>query len=145
MVHELRQRLAPDCLPVFTSDGLNQYFYALTAHFGQSVDGVGRRARQWHLAAELIYAQVKKHYRRRRLVRLTYVMRCGTRVVLQTTLQALGLSGRLNTAFVERLKKDATPERGSPDPPQLGNHAGRAAAALAFGVVARVLPLRPAA
>src|SRR5262245_11705907 len=30
-------------------------------------------------------------------------MRCGTRVALQTTLQALGLSGRLNTAFVERL------------------------------------------
>src|SRR5262249_23296876 len=28
---------------------------------------------------------------------------CGTREVLQTTLQALGLSGRLNTAFVERL------------------------------------------
>lgn len=49
MVHDLRQRLAPSCLPVFTSDGLNQYFYALTAHFGQWVDGVGRRARQWPL------------------------------------------------------------------------------------------------
>jgi hypothetical protein len=24
----------PGCLPVFTSDGLNRYFYALTAHFG---------------------------------------------------------------------------------------------------------------
>jgi transposase-like protein/IS1 family transposase len=103
MVHELRQRLAPDCLPVFTSDGLNHYFYALTAHFGQWVDGVGRQARQWHLAEELIYGQVKKRYRRRRLLGVTYVMRCGTRVVLQTTLQALGLSGRLNTAFVERL------------------------------------------
>src|SRR4029079_9564223 len=32
VIHELRQRLAPSCLPVFTSDGLNQYFYALTAH-----------------------------------------------------------------------------------------------------------------
>jgi transposase-like protein/IS1 family transposase len=103
MVHALRQRLAPDCLPIFTSDGLNHYFYALTAHFGQWVDGVGRRARQWQVAAQLIYGQVKKHYRRRRLVRVTYVMRCGTRVVLQTSLQALGLSGRLNTAFVERL------------------------------------------
>src|SRR5262245_50742243 len=41
VVHDLRQRLAPGCLPVFTSDGLNQYFYALTAHFGQWVDGVG--------------------------------------------------------------------------------------------------------
>ncbi len=34
VVHDLRQRLASDCLPVFTSDGLNLYFYALTAHFG---------------------------------------------------------------------------------------------------------------
>ncbi len=32
-IHELRQRLARGCLPVFTSDGLNLYFYALTAHF----------------------------------------------------------------------------------------------------------------
>jgi IS1 family transposase len=102
MVHELRQRLAPDCLPVFTSDGLNHSFYALTAHFGQWVEGVGRQARQWQVIAELIYGQVKKHYRRRQLVRVTYIMRCGTRVVLQRTLQALGLSGRLNTAFVER-------------------------------------------
>jgi IS1 family transposase len=34
VVHDLRQRLAPACIPVFTSDGLNLYFYALTAHFG---------------------------------------------------------------------------------------------------------------
>src|SRR5262249_6779109 len=33
-IHSLRQLLAPDCLPLFTSDGLNLYFYALTAHFG---------------------------------------------------------------------------------------------------------------
>jgi hypothetical protein len=35
MIHSLRQILAPGCLPLFTSDGLNLYFYALTAHFGQ--------------------------------------------------------------------------------------------------------------
>ena len=50
LVHDLRQRLAPGCIPVCTSDGLNQYFYALTAHFGQWVDGSGRRARQWLVA-----------------------------------------------------------------------------------------------
>ena len=33
-IHSLRQILAPGCLPLFTSDGLNLYFYALTAHFG---------------------------------------------------------------------------------------------------------------
>jgi hypothetical protein len=35
LIHSLRESLAPDCLPLFTSDGLNLYFYALTAHFGQ--------------------------------------------------------------------------------------------------------------
>ena len=35
MIHELHGRLASGCPPVFTSDGLNLYFYALTAHFGQ--------------------------------------------------------------------------------------------------------------
>jgi hypothetical protein len=35
VIHSLRQLLAPGCIPLFTSDGLNLYFYALTAHFGQ--------------------------------------------------------------------------------------------------------------
>ena len=47
LVHDLRQRLAPGCLPVFTSNGLRHYFGALTAHFGQWLPGVGRRRRQW--------------------------------------------------------------------------------------------------
>jgi IS1 family transposase len=103
VVHELQTRLVPGCLPVFTSDGLNQYFYALTAHFGQWVVGVGRQARVWQVAAGLIYGQVKKRYQRRRLVPLSDLMRCGSREALHSTLQGLGLSGRLNTAFVERL------------------------------------------
>jgi len=64
---------------------------------------VGRRARQWQVAAGLIYGQVKKRYQRRKLVRVTQVMRYGTRERLKTALRELGLSGRLNTAFVERL------------------------------------------
>jgi IS1 family transposase len=102
-VHALHQRLAPGCIPVFTSHGLNLYFYALTAHFGQWVATVGQRAQRWQLAAGLIYGQVKKTYRRRKLVRVTPVMRCGTYVELTATLKQLGLSGRLNTAFIERL------------------------------------------
>jgi len=64
---------------------------------------VGQRARQWQVAANLIYGQVKKRYRRQRLVGVTYVLRCGTRAALRSALQGLGLSGRLNTAFVERV------------------------------------------
>jgi IS1 family transposase len=103
VVHSLRQKLAPDCLPVFTSDGLSLYFYALTAHFGQWVVAAGRRTRQWQVAADLIYGQVKKRYRRRQLVGVTQLMRCGTRQQLRVALQEVGLSGRLNTAFIERV------------------------------------------
>jgi hypothetical protein len=51
----------------------------------------------------LIYGQVKKSYRRRKLVRVTQVMRLGTQADLTVALQALGFSGRLNTAFIERV------------------------------------------
>jgi hypothetical protein len=33
LIHSLRQLLAPDCLPLFTSDGLNLYFYAALGPF----------------------------------------------------------------------------------------------------------------
>jgi IS1 family transposase len=101
VVHALRDRLAPGCVPVVTSDGLRLYYYALTAHFGQWVR-TGRR-RVWQVADTLLYGQVQKIYRRRRLVRVRYRMRCGTLAHLRATLQALGLSGRLTTAFVERV------------------------------------------
>jgi hypothetical protein len=35
VVHELKGRLAAGCVPVFSTDGLKHYFYALTAHFGK--------------------------------------------------------------------------------------------------------------
>jgi transposase-like protein len=144
VVHDLYGRLAPGCIPIFTSDGLNQYFYALTAHFGQWLAGAGRRTREWHVAAGLIYGQVKKTYRRRKLVRVSQVMRCGTLAALRVALTAVGLSGRLNTAFVERVKKDAAPERSGPGSLHLVDCAGRAAAARACGLVARLLSLCPA-
>jgi IS1 family transposase len=105
VIHTLRRRLAPGCLPLFTSDGLNLYFYALTAHFGQrlALDRRGRNVYRWQVAANLIYGQVKKCYRRRKLVRVRHVMRLGTQADLTATLQRLGLSGRLNTAFIERV------------------------------------------
>ena len=105
LIHSLRQMLAPGCLPLFTSDGLNLYFYALTAHFGQwlQVGRRGRNVRQWQVAAGLIYGQVKKSYRRRKLVRVSQVMRLGTADALKAALQGMGFSGRLNTAFIERV------------------------------------------
>ena len=46
---------------------------------------------------------MQKHYRARRLVRVTPRMLCGTWACMRITLLGLGLSGTLNTAFVERL------------------------------------------
>jgi IS1 family transposase len=105
LIHSLQQLLTPGCLPLFTSDGLNLYFYALTAHFGKWREERcrGRNVRQWQVAAGLIYGQVKKSYRGRKLVRVSQVMRLGTQADLKAALQGLGFSGRLNTAFIERV------------------------------------------
>ena len=59
--------------------------------------------RRWQVESSLIYGQVKKCYRRRKLIRVTHVMRLGTEVSLTATLQGLGFSERLNTAFIERV------------------------------------------
>jgi transposase InsO family protein len=63
----------------------------------------GRNVCRWQVAAGLIYGQVKKSYRRRKLVRVTPVMRLGTEDALKASLQGMGFSGRLNTAFIERV------------------------------------------
>jgi IS1 family transposase len=84
----------------------------LSAHFGQwlQVGRRGRKVKQWQVAPGLIYGQVKKIYRRRKLVRVSHVMRLGTEDALQATLQGLGFSGRLNTAFIERVNLTARHE-----------------------------------
>jgi transposase InsO family protein len=105
LIHSLRQLLAPGCIPLFTSDGLNLYFYALTAHFGhwRQVCRRGHNMRSWQVEPGLIYGQVKKCYRRRKLVRVRHIMRLGTQADLSVALQGMGFSGRLNTAFIERV------------------------------------------
>jgi IS1 family transposase len=103
VVHPLTLVLAPGCLLVFTCDGLNLYFYALTAHFGQwSTDPTTGQV-CWQVAHDLIYGQVKKSYRRRKLQFVERLMRLGDLPHLTERLKTLGLSGSLNTAFVERL------------------------------------------
>src|SRR6266480_4926941 len=54
VIHSLRLILATGCLPLFTSDGLNLYFYAITAHFGQwlQVGCRGRKVLRWQVAAK---------------------------------------------------------------------------------------------
>jgi IS1 family transposase len=101
LIHALREMLAEGCVPLVTTDGLRQYFYAVTAHFGSWV--TQGRHRVWQVSPALLYGQVQKRYRARRLVRVTPRVLCGTGEHIRTTLQHLGFSGTLNTAFVERL------------------------------------------
>jgi IS1 family transposase/transposase-like protein len=101
LVHALRATLAPSCVPLVTSDGLRHSYYALTAHFGRWV-GTGRR-RTWQVDPRLCYGQVQKQYRRRRLVRVRRRTVCGSGGRLRVALRALGWSGVVQTAFVERL------------------------------------------
>jgi hypothetical protein len=51
----------------------------------------------------LLYGQVQKRYRARRLVRVSQRVLCGTWERVRATLQRLGLRGTVNTAFIERL------------------------------------------
>jgi IS1 family transposase len=100
LVHALRATLAPACVPLVTTDGLRHYYYALTAHFGCWV-GTGRR--RWQVDPRLLYGQVQKCYRPRRVVRVRRRVVCGRGGTLRAALRALGASGLVQTAFVERL------------------------------------------
>jgi len=102
-VHEVSQRLAPGWLPVFSSDGLALYFFALTAHFGEWVHTVGERRRVWTVKLQLLYAQVIKRYRRRHVAEVRHQVQLGTPEAYRQALWAAGFSGRIQTAFVERL------------------------------------------
>jgi len=70
---------------------------------GKSYVVEGALCKRRQVAAGLIYGQVKKNYRQRTLIRVTHVMRLGTEAALEATLLRLGLTGRLNTAFIERV------------------------------------------
>jgi IS1 family transposase len=103
LVHAVCLTLAPGCVPVCTSDGLKLYFYALTAHFGHWLTDPATGKPKWQVALELLYGQVIKAYRRRKLAKVERRIQLGQRENLQQTLQRLGFTGSINTAFVERL------------------------------------------
>jgi len=102
VVHELKGRLRPSCIPVFSTDGLKNYFYALTAHFGkwELLDG---KKPVWVLLSDFVYAQVIKHQRRRRTIAVEWRMLCGKEEDYRERLKAAGLSGKINSSYVERI------------------------------------------
>jgi hypothetical protein len=71
VVHELKGRLRAGYLPVFSSDGLKHYYYALTVHFGSWANQGGKKP-VWVLMGDLLYGQVIQHPRRRKTVDLEW-------------------------------------------------------------------------
>jgi hypothetical protein len=114
----------------------------LSAHFGhwREVRQRGHIVRRWQVAAGLIYGQVKKGYRRRKLVRVTHVMHLGTQTALQVTRPRLGFSGRLNTAFIERVNLTVRHDSRA-GPSYLGHGEACSTPARSRGVVASVVSL----
>jgi len=110
VVHQVVQVLAPHCIPLCLTDGLKEYGTALLTHFGSWRQPARRRDKgplpkpRWMPVPALLYAQVVKSYRRRRIVGVTYRVVFGTMERVQQGLSACGR--KLNTAFVERLNLD---------------------------------------
>ena len=52
------------CVPAFTSDGLRQYFYALTAHFGHWK--YPDKQWKWLVSDALLYGQLIKRRNKRK-------------------------------------------------------------------------------
>ncbi len=109
-VHQVTQVLAPGCVPLCVTDGLKDYGTALLTHFGQWMQPERRQDKgprpqpRWMPLPELLYAQVVKSYRRRRLVRVSHRVVFGTVEAVQQVLAQCGWT--INTAFVERLNLD---------------------------------------
>ena len=107
VVHQVMEVLAPGCIPLFVTDGFKEYMSALLSHFGSWVQPARRQATgpapkpRWMPLPELLYAQVVKTTRRRRLVRVSHRVVFGTFEAVQQVLAACGW--QINTSFVERL------------------------------------------
>jgi IS1 family transposase len=110
MVHQVTRVLVPGCVPLFMTDGLKDYGTAFLTHVGHWMQPERRQAKgpmpkpRWMALPELLYAQVVKSYRRRRIVEVTHRVVFGTRLAIEQMLARCGWT--INTAFVERLNLD---------------------------------------
>jgi IS1 family transposase len=107
LVHQVTQVLAPRCVPLFVTDGFREYLTALLTHYGQWVQFPRRQATgstpkpRWMPLPQLLYAQVVKTVRRRRLVEVKHRVVFGTLEAVNAVLAPLGC--QINTSYVERL------------------------------------------
>jgi IS1 family transposase len=107
ILHQITQLLVPGGVPLFLSDGNPHYLTAIVAHFGHWTQPPRRQASgpaprlRWMPLPGLLYAQVVKTMRRRRIVGVKHRVVFGTKVTVEQVLAACGWPS--NTSFVERL------------------------------------------
>jgi hypothetical protein len=105
LVHQVTQVLAPGCAPLFLTDGFLDYLTALVTHYGQWMQPGRRQSRgpmakpRWMPLPTLLYAQMVKSYRRRRLIGVTHRVVFGTRETIERILAKRGW--KINTSFIE--------------------------------------------
>ncbi len=110
LVHHVTQVLAPECAPLFLTDGFREYLTALVTHYGQWIQPERRQAKgprpkpRWMPLPQLLYAQVVKSYRRRRIAGGKHRVVFGTAETIESILAKRGW--KINTAFIERLHLD---------------------------------------
>jgi IS1 family transposase len=110
VLHQLVRVLAPGCVPLFLTDGFKEYKAAILSHFGHWMQPERRQDKgprpkpRWMPRPELLYAQVVKSYRRRRIVGVTHRVVFGTQLAIEQVLAACGWT--ISTAFIERLNLD---------------------------------------
>jgi hypothetical protein len=105
VVHQVAQVLAPGWVPLCLTDGFTEYTTALLTHYGQWVQPARQRAQgpapkpRWMPLPQLLYAQVVKTVRRRRLAQVHHRVVFGTLEAVNAVLAPLGC--QINTAFIE--------------------------------------------
>jgi IS1 family transposase len=107
LVHQVTQVLAPECAPLFLTDGFREYLTALVTHYGEWIHPGRRQAKgpqpkpRWMPVPGLLYAQVVKSYRRRRITAVTHRVVFGVRETIESILANRGW--KINTSLIERL------------------------------------------
>jgi hypothetical protein len=90
VLHQITQLLAPGCVPLFLSDGNPSYLPAIVRHFGHWVQLPRRHAKgsaprpRWMPLSGLLYAQVIKKTKRRRVVEVSHRVLLGTQAAYST-------------------------------------------------------------
>ena len=110
LVHQVTRVLTPHCVPLFLTDGLGEYLTALVTHYGQWIQPERSQAKGprpkpcWMPLPQLLYTQVVKADRRRRIVGVKHRVIFGTAQTIESILAKRGW--KINTAFIERLNLD---------------------------------------